>query len=173
MLSEDSFLRYVRALYPVGLMLMLVPVVDLVLRSLPPQFGTLQWRYSATGLFLGNYGTLILGVALIGFTAALIGDRGILRAVGVGSLIMAVVTLAILALFGLDAIQLRQLVAVNLKTQVATSAAGAAFTGLLGTMAWFLMGRAAMTASRDTRPVTTRGRAPSPLVMAPGTGDAV
>lgn len=154
-------------------MLMLVPVVDLVLRSLPPQFGTLQWRFSATGLLLGNYGTLVLGVAIVGFTAALLGDRGILRIVGMGALVMAVFTLAILALFALDAVQLRQLVAANVKTQVATSASGAAFTGLIGTIAWFLIGRAAMTASRDVRSVASRGRAPAPLVMAPGTGDAV
>lgn len=168
-LSEENLLRYVRALYSVGLLLVLVPLVDVTLRSIPPQFGTLQWRFAALGLLLGNYGTLVLGVGLIGFTAALLGDRGVLRAVGVASLIMAVVTLALLVLFALDAVQLRQLVAINVKRQVAVSAAGAAVTGLLGTTAWFLIGRGAMAAARGPRAAAARTRVPAPLVMAPTT----
>lgn len=171
MLSEENVLRYVRALYSVGLLLVLVPLVDLTLRSLPPQIGTLQWRFATVGLLLGNYGTLVLGASLIGFTAALLGDRGVLRIVGVAALIMAVVTLALLVLFALDAVQLRQLVAVSVKRQLGLTSAGAAVTGLLGTMAWFLVGRSAMAASRSGRAVSTRNRAPSPLVMAPGTGE--
>ena len=174
MLSEENLSRYVRALYPVGLLLVTVPLVDLVLRSLPPQFGTLQWRFYAVGLLLGNYGTLILGAALVGFAAAVIGDRGVLRAVGMSALVMAVFTLAVLVLFGLDALQLRGLVAAAAKRQVAVSAGGAAITGLLGATTWFLVGRAAMAASRATRPavVSRGGRAASPLVMAASsTGD--
>ncbi len=173
MLSEENLLRYVRALYSVGLLLVFVPVVDLALRSYPPQFGTLQWRFATTGLLLGNYGTLVLGVALIGLTAALLGDRGVLRVVGTGALVMAVVTLALLVLFALDAVQLRQLVNVNVQRQVGLSSAAAAITGVLGTMAWFVIGRSAMTASRSARPVANRARAASPLVMASGTGDSV
>jgi hypothetical protein len=136
----------------------------------------LQWRFATVGLMLGNYGTLILGAALVGLAAAIIGERGVLRAVGIGALFMAVFTLAVLVLFGLDAVQLRQLVAAPVKRQVAISASGAAITGLLGATAWFLVGRAAMTASRGTRPavVSRGGRTPSPLVMAAsGSGDAV
>ena len=173
MLSEDNLLRYVRSLYAVGLMLVLVPILDLALRSYPPQFGTLQWRFATTGLLLGNYGTLILGASLIGLTAALLGDRGILRAVGTGALIMAVVTLALLVLFALDAVQLRQLVTATVQRQIGLSSAAAAVTGVLGTVAWFIIGRNAMAASRSNRPVASRGRVASPLVMASGTGDSV
>ena len=173
MLSEDNLLRYVRALYSVGLLLAFVPLTDLALRTYPPQFGTLQWRFATTGLLLGNYGTLVLGVSLIGLTAALLGDRGILRAVGAAALVMGVITLAMLVLFALDAVQLRQLVNANVQHQVSTASAQAAVTGLLGTVAWFVIGRSAMTASRAGRPVAARSRAASPLVMAPGAGDSV
>ncbi|GJG87929.1 hypothetical protein tb265_31100 [Gemmatimonadetes bacterium T265] len=173
MLSEDNLLRYVRALYPVGLMLILVPLVDVGLRTFPPQAGTLQWRFASVGLLLGNYGTMVLGAALIGLTAAILGDRGILRIVGTAALVMGVVTLALLVLFALDAVQLRQLVAINLKRQVGLSSIGAAVTGLLGTIAWFVVGRGAMTASRSGRVVSNRGRAPAPLVMASTTGESV
>lgn len=172
-LSEENVLRYVRALYSVGLLLILVPVVDVALRAFPVQLGTLQWRFATVGLMLGNYGTIILGTALIGLTAALLGDRGVLRIVGAAALVMAVVTLALLVLFALDAVQLRQLVVANIKRQVGLSSAGAAITGLLGATAWFLIGRSAMTASRSGRVAAGRTRTPSPLVMASGTGDTV
>lgn len=173
MLSEENLLRYVRALYAVGLMLVVVPLVDLALRSSQTEIGTLNWRFGIVGLLFGNYGTLILGAALIGFAAAILGDRGVLRAVGGAALVMAVLTLALLVLFALDAVQLRQLVAYNVKRQVGLSSLGAAVTGGLGTIVWFLVGRGAMTASRSGRVVSSRTRAPSPLVMASGSGDSV
>lgn len=173
-LSEENVLRYVRVLYAVGLLLVVVPLVDLILRASQTEIGTLNWRFGTVGLLFGNYGTIILGASLIGLTAAILGDRGVLRAVGGAALVMAVFTLALLVLFGLDAVQLRQLVAYNIKRQVGISSLGAAVTGVLGTIVWFLIGRGAMAASRSGRVVaSSRTRAPSPLVMAPGTGDSV
>lgn len=181
MLSEEAVRRYARALYPVAFLLMLVPLVDLGLRSMPPQFGTLQWRFATVGLLLGNYGTIILGVGLLGLVATLAGDRGVLRAAGIISLVMAAVTLGILALFLLDAVQIRNLAAANFKRPILTSSLGATFTGLFGLVAWLSIARAAMAASRG---VAARGaagtrdagrpRAAAPIVVAPsGTSEAV
>ena len=182
MLSEEAVRRYARALYPVAILLMLVPLVDLALRSLPPQFGTLQWRFATAGLLLGNYGTIILGVGLLGLVATLAGDRGVLRAAGIVALVMATVTLGVLALFLLDAVQIRKLATANYKRPILTSSVGAMFTGLLGLVAWLSIARAALTASRGlaargaagTRDVG-RPRAAAPIVVAApsGTSEAV
>lgn len=175
-LSDDNARRYVKALYPVGILLMLVPVVDLTLRALPVQLGTLQWRFATVGLLLGNYGTIILGAALIGLAAALVGDRGPLRAVGIGALAMAAITVAVLVGFMLDAVQIRTLAAANFKRPILASSAAALFTGALGTIAWVVIGRAALAASRPARGSSAaRTRAGSPLVVsAPTTsGEAV
>jgi hypothetical protein len=149
---------------------MLVPIVDLLLRSSPPQFGTLQWRFATAGLLFGNYGTIILGMALLGLAAALSGDRGVLRAVGIASLVMLVVTLAGIVLFLLDAVQIRRLATANFKRPILTSSLGALFTATLGAVGWLSMGRAALAASRPAR-AAARGRpaAPAPLM----TGGAV
>lgn len=182
MLSEEVVRRYARALYPVAILLMLVPLVDLTLRSMPPQFGTLQWRFATAGLLLGNYGTIILGVALLGLVATLAGDRGVLRAAGIVALVMAAVTLGVLALFLLDAVQIRKLASPNFKRPILTSSIGALFTGLLGMVAWLSIARAALTARRAAATRGTAGtrdagrpRAAAPLVVtAPsGTSEAV
>lgn len=177
MLTEDNVRRYLRVLYPVGLLLVLVPLVDLTLRAMPAQFGSLQWRFASVGLLLGNYGTIILGATLIGLAAVLLGDRGVLRALGIVALVMAALTLAVLVLFALDAVQIRQLVVANLKRQVLTSSASALFTGLAGTIVWLLVGRAALVASRPARGTAApRSRAASSLVVgspAAGTSEAV
>lgn len=172
MLSEDNLHRYLRALYLVGLLLVFVPLMDLLLRSFPPQFGTLQWRFATTGLMLGNYGTILLGTGLIGLVAALVGDRGALRALGMVALVMAVVTLAVVLLFALDTLQIRRLAAANYKRPITLSAAGALFTGVFATLVWGVLGRAALVASRAVARVVpgSRSRAAAPIVVSAPTG---
>ena len=167
MLSDENLQRYVKGLYPLGFLLMLVPMVDILLRVFPPQFGQLQWRFAAVGLALGNVGTVLLGLGLLGFVAAVLGHRGFLRGLGFFALVLAIVLLAVLALFLLDAVQIRQMAAANFKRQILTSSLGAAFAGGMGMIALFLMGRGALAASKATRLPERRVKAaPSPLVVA-------
>ena len=173
MLPDETLQRYARALYPVAFVLLLVPIMDLLLRSMPPQFGTLQWRFATVGLLLGNYGTILLGAGLLGLVAALTGNRTVLRALGIGAVVMAVLTVAALLMFALDAVQIRRLAQPALKRAILTSSAGAGFTGTLGTLAWIVLGRGALAASRAGRVVASAARgavrpAVSPLVV--GTG---
>jgi hypothetical protein len=170
-LSDENLQRFARALYPVALVLLLVPIVDLTLRSMPPQFGTLQWRFATVGLLLGNYGTILLGAALAGLAAALTGNRTVLRVLGIAAVVMAVLTVAALLMFALDAVQIRRLAAPNFKRPILTSSAGALFNGLIGTIAWAALARGGLAASRAGRAVAARGGArpaAAPLVVAPG-----
>jgi hypothetical protein len=161
--------RYAKGLYPLALLLVLVPTVDLVLRTFPPQFGTLQWRFAMVGLFIGNFGTILLGLGLIGLVAAISEQRGLLRGLGYATLVLAVITLAVLALFALDAIQIRRLANANYKRPILMSAIGALFTGSMGATTLALMGRAALLASRVVaRPAAKArpaARAASPIVV--------
>ncbi|MBV9880309.1 MAG: hypothetical protein JO180_07430 [Gemmatirosa sp.] len=175
MLSDENIQRYAKALYPVALLLILVPLADLTLRAFPPQFGSLQWRFGTVGLLLGNFGTILLGAGLIGLIATFCGHRGILRVVGYGTLAGAIITLAILALFLLDAVQMRQLANANIKRAILMSSAGALFTGLFGTFTLIAIGRGAMVAGRNVAGIGRAGprrTGPSPLVVG-GPNDAV
>ena len=166
MLSDENVQRYAKGLFPVALMLILMPIVDISLRSLTAEAGSLQWRFATVGLMFGNLGTVVLGVALLGFAAVLTGARGLLRGVGFAAIALAVVIVALMALFALDALQVRRLVAVPLKRGVLLSSAGAAFAASLGTLALIIVGRASLLASRSARQADARRvkSAPAPLV---------
>ena len=165
MLLEENVQRYVKGLYPVAALLILVPLVDLTLRVFPPQFGTLQWRFATVGLLFGNLGTVLLGMGLMGLVAALVGHRTPLRVLGFVALTIAVVLLAVLVLFALDAVQIRRLAAANFRRPVLLSSIGALITGSLGILALAGMGRGALLASR--RPVRAAERRPkaAPIVV--------
>ena len=100
--------------------------------------------------------------------------RTALRVLGFAALVLAIVLLAVLVLFALDAVQIRQMAAAGYKRQIVVSSLGAAFAGTMGMIALFLMGRGALVASKMTRLPERRVKtAPSPLVVAgSGAGDA-
>jgi hypothetical protein len=154
-------------MYPVALLLILVPLADLALRASPPQFGSLQWRFGIVGLLLGNFGTILLGLGLVGLLAVFNGHRTVLRVLGYLALVLGIVTLALLAFFLLDALQMRQLANTNVKRAILLSSGGALFTGLFGVVALVSVGRGAIAASRDGSALTRRPRpAGAPLVVA-------
>jgi hypothetical protein len=160
--TDENIQRYVKALYPVALLLILVPLSDLSLRTFPPQFGSLQWRFQTVGLLLGNYGTIILGLALLGFVGVLRGNRTVVRVVGFVGLVMAVITGAIIALFVLDAVQMRQIVQANFKRVILTAGTGALFTALFGVLTFISIARGALAATRRGTPTApTRPVAPA------------
>ena len=163
---SDNAQRYFKALLPVALLLVFVPLVDIALRSMAAEVGSLQWRFGAVGLVFGNLGTIILGLSLAGAIAAATENRTLLRVIGAVSLVLAVVLLALLALFALDAVQVRRLVAVPAKRGVLLSSAGAMFSALFATVALGVGGRAALKASRAAGETAARRTkaAPAPLV---------
>ena len=175
LLSDENFQRYTKALYPAAAFLVLAPLVDLALRVFPPQFGSLQWRFGTVGLLLAQFGTVLLGLGLFGLVAAFNGQTGVLRALGYVAFVGTALTLAALALFSLDAIQIRTL-ATNPqgKRALLVSSSEALFSGLFGTVVLFAIGRGALAASRRSSPATRRARpAASPLVVAgQGAGEA-
>ena len=165
MLSDENVQRYAKGLFPVALMLILMPIADISLRSLTAEAGSLQWRFATVGLMFGNLGTVVLGVGLLGFAATLAGARGLLRGVGFFSIALAVLIVALMALFALDALQVRRLVAVPLKRGVLLSSAGAGFAATLGVIALIIVGRASLLTSRSARAAERRVKAaPAPLV---------
>ncbi len=173
MYSDENVQRYIKGLYPVALLLILVPLVDLSLRVFPPQFGTLQWRFASTGLLMGNLGTILLGVGLFGLVAVFADHKRLLRGVGFAALALAVVLLALLVLFALDAIQIRRLANANFKRAVLLSSMGALFNCLFSAGALLFIGRAALAGSRATRvparrpkPASVGAKGASPLLVA-------
>ena len=165
MLSEETVQRFAKALYAVGAMLVLVPLVDLMLRQFPPQFDTLQWRFGMAGLLMGNLGTIMLGLGVLGLTAAILDNRTALRIVGFVALALAIIVLGTMALFALDAIQIRRLAAPNFKRPILTSSVSALFSGMIGAITAIVLGRGALVAARGVRSSERRPKAASPIVV--------
>lgn len=161
MFSDENISRYAKALTPVSLLLILVPLVDLSLRAFPPQFGSLQWRFATVGLLIGNIGTILLGIAVLGLGAVLRGNNRTLRVVGYLGLVLGAIFVAILALFLLDALQMRSLATSNYKKAVVLSSFGALFTAIFAIVTLISIGRAALNASRTGIVTASRGRRPS------------
>jgi hypothetical protein len=163
--SDENLQRYTKALYPAAFLLVLVPLVDIALRSMNAEAGSLQWRFGTVGLLFGNLGTVVLGLSLAGLLSAISGNRKLLRAIGLIAIVLAVVLAALLVLFGLDAIQIRRLVAVPMRRGIVISTAGAAFASVMGMIALAVGGRGALVASRADRAASERRtKAASPLV---------
>jgi hypothetical protein len=179
-LRDENSIRYVKALYPVGFLLTLVPLVDLALRVYPPKFGTVQWRFAALGLLAGNLGTVLLGLGLIGLVAALVGHRMVLRVLAIIALVGGVLLVGGLGMFVLDALQVRRSANPQFVQALTVSTLGALFTGGLGLIALFSIGLGAWTASRGgpvRRSTTARGTAKAPatplVVTAPNSGESL
>lgn len=165
MFSEETVQRFVKALYPVGAMLLLVPLADLTLRQFPPQFDTLQWRFGMVGLLMGNLGTIMLGLGLLGLVSAILDNRTALRIIGFASIALAVVVLGAMTLFALDAIQIRRLAAPNFKKPILVSSLSALFSGSFGVLTSLVLGRGALVAARGMRTGERRPKAAAPIVV--------
>lgn len=179
MFRDENSSRYLKAIYPVGFLLTVVPLVDIALRVFPPKFDTVQWRFATVGLLAGNLGTVMLGLALTGLVAVLVGHMKALKVLGIVSMVAGVLLVAALGMFMLDALQVRRTVNPNFKQALTVSSLGALFTGGLGIISLFSIGIGAWVASKVTvRRTAASGRgpvkaAPSPLVVtAPNSGES-
>lgn len=168
MLSDENVQRYVKAMLPLALLLILVPLGDIALRSMTTEAGSLQWRFGTVGLLFGNLGTIVLGLGLAGFVAAVTGGRNGLRGVAFVAFLIAAIVLALLVLFALDAVQIRRLVAIPMKRGILVSSVGATFSAMFATVALIVLGRGALVASRSAHAAAQRRTkaSPSPLVAA-------
>jgi hypothetical protein len=167
-LSDENVQRYVKAMLPLALLLILVPLGDIALRSMTTEAGSLQWRFGTVGLLFGNLGTIVLGLGLTGFVAAVTGGRNGLRGVAFVAFLIAAIVLALLVLFALDAVQIRRLVAIPMKRGILVSSVGATFSAMFATVALIVLGRGALVASRSAHAAAQRRTkaSPSPLVAA-------
>src|SRR5687768_18377023 len=102
---------YTRAMYPLAVAVAVFPLADMVARLLPLQVGNVQWRFGAVGLVLsGSLVMMMLGFALLGFTASEREHRIVLGPLAIAAFTIVGAILLALILFALDAIQLRPIV---------------------------------------------------------------
>lgn len=104
------------ALYPVLLLLLINPVLEIVANNWPFAFDDPRWRVSFLGALLGAMLPLLMGLALIALVAALLGHGGAIRAVAIAAFLAAIALIVSGMMFGLDALQVRRMVRVDAKS---------------------------------------------------------
>ena len=152
------------AVYIIGALFIVVPVFDLLLNLWPMSPGNLGWRYGAVGLFANFLHTPLLGALIVTLFAAVVRDRRLLLAFAIAWGVTAAALGIALAVFSLDALQMRSTVLPESLLIYHTSVARAVGKHLTGAIAFGLLGRAAWRAGRALAPgapaLTRRVRTP-------------
>ncbi len=93
--------------YFIGLLFVVTPFVDSVAQVWPPMPGSTGWRYGLVGIGANFLISVLFGILLLAIVAAVRGHRGVLRAVGVLSLLLGLGSVGAAIGFALDALQVR------------------------------------------------------------------
>jgi hypothetical protein len=107
-LEDDPSFR--RVLYLGAFLLVVVPFVQAGSQLWPLQLGNIQWRFSAANALSSVLLLPFLGLTLLVFAARIAANRTAAKFAGAIGAVLSVVLLASLALFALDALQLKKIV---------------------------------------------------------------
>jgi len=127
-MSLSLYRPFVRALYPVGPLLAVASVIDPLIRVYPFHLGTVGWRFGTVGLLTDSLVGFVFGVVWTIAIAAILDDRRTARVLSAFMSVVAIGLLAVLALFVLDALQVRAGVQPSYKTAYDVSVIKAAAT---------------------------------------------
>lgn len=121
--------------YVVGFALLLVPLTDAVLSVWPAQMGDFRWRYGAAGIMANALLVPVAGLLVLQWVAVIAEHRVMRRMLGAASLAGALLCLATMALFVLDALQTRPNVRPEMNASFISASVGALAKLLLHTAA--------------------------------------
>jgi len=158
-------------LFIVGLVVVLDQGGLLLENVIPFNLASPQWRFASLGSASLRYTPLLFADIFLLLSAFYLDARGWLRTLGVVHIILAIVMGAVVLLFGLDAIEMRRQVRLELVRGLTAGAMRvAAMTGLLALFSLWIGVRLV----RATRGTTSRTKQDTrrPLVVG-STGDSV
>ncbi len=160
------FRKLSSALYLVSIMLIVIPLIDFLTSILPYLPGSAKWRFASASLFAGFLLTPVLGLALAMLVAGMMQHRSVLRLVSIGSLISAVLLMALAALLALDVIELRAMTEADVRVAIVVSGARAILKNVFVAGSLVVIGLACRRAANLMEP--PRGEVPmAPIVGTP------
>ena len=160
---SSSYRPFVRALYLMGPLLAFASVVDPVVRILPPHPGAVTWRFGAAGVISDGVVGLVFGAAWTIGIAAILDHRRTARTLSALLALGGVVLAAVLALFVLDALQVRAGVQAGYKSALDMSVLKATLSIGLSAPVALIIGIAGWRATPRREAVATAR--PAPAVM--------
>jgi hypothetical protein len=140
MSSELAALRAARFAYPLGLLLLVAPFLELAGRIWPLQWYLVQWRFQSELALVNAAPAILIGATIVAAIAWLNEDIGILKLGGLLLVTFGVVLVPVVVMLGLDAMQLRQMARAELRGSIRNNAIVAVMRGGLGALAAIGMG---------------------------------
>jgi hypothetical protein len=140
--------QFARVAYFVGALLLVVPVVDVIVALLPITVTNARWRFGAVGLLSNAFILPLAGLLILGVTAVTSQHRRLLRALSVIAWVVCALSLGLIGMFALDALQTQagidpqRIFAFRMATSIGM------LKMLCGAVGFALFGIAASTASR-------------------------
>jgi len=112
-MTSQSYRPFLKALYPVGALLILTAVSEPAMQIWPFRFGEVRWRFGAVGLMSGAVVGVIFGLVWIMAVAAMLDHRKTLRTASAVCGVIGLVLTAVALAFALDFLQVRNSVNPN------------------------------------------------------------
>ncbi|MGQ0702596.1 MAG: hypothetical protein ACT4PM_05635 [Gemmatimonadales bacterium] len=154
-LSDPPVRKLLGLLYLAGILMLADQFIEilaaLLMGSFAPAPGAATWRFGAFGTVAGRFGLLLIADAFLFAAAIGLEHRVVLRSLGVIHLLLAVITLAALLVFGLDALEVRGRAQPPMAGRVTIAALRAAGLAALAIAIMSVAGVASLRATRKHR----------------------
>ena len=107
MLPNEKVNRVLKALYPLGVLLAVVPLVDWTAKIYPFYPAMVQWRFGTLVALIAQLGIMLTGFGIVAAIAAFVGHRTLLRVLAGVAGLGAALAVVVLLMFVLDTLQMR------------------------------------------------------------------
>ncbi len=166
-MSLSSYRPFVRALYPVGPLLAFASLAEPIARVFPLKPGVVMWRFGAVGVFSDGLVGFLFGVVCTIGVAAILDHRRTARILSALLALVGLALMGVLALFVLDALQIRANVQAAFKPTFDTSVLKATLMIGLSAPVALIIGIAGWRSTRGRAAVATARPAPAVLLNRP------
>jgi hypothetical protein len=126
--------------YLVGTALILFPLADVVTSLVPWAVLEPRWRVAAFGVTSNALLLPMTGLLILFVTAFMAGHRRFRQTIGVTTMVLSLLCLALLIIFGLDALQTRPAIRPELRASFTFASVGSAIKFFLATIILFFFG---------------------------------
>lgn len=146
-----------RLVYTTAIMLVIVPLVTSGQVLWPLHLSDIRWRYGAANSLSSMLIMPFLGLALMALMARATENKNVSRLVGLFSAVFVIGLLGSLALFALDALQLKTIVTSAQEEAFQATSARIVLSTLIFTVGFFVLMITAFKSQRPAIPASRKG----------------
>jgi hypothetical protein len=178
--APNNTMRAARFAYPLGLSLMLAPLLELAGRIWPLQWYLVQWRFQTEIAVINAAPVLLIGALIVAVVAWADESVGALKLAGALLITFGIVLLPVLAMIALDGLQVRQMARAELRGPLRNNILLSMVRAMLSSVAAISLGLGAMKVAKALsmeaspkrkQPMSREPESDSPLLVVGGSGE--